>query len=41
MLATVFGVNPLFLIAGITNDVSEIVDMVAKMELWPSVNSGS
>jgi transcriptional regulator with XRE-family HTH domain len=31
-LSTEFEVNPLYLIAGITNDVSEIVDMVAKME---------
>lgn len=31
-LATEFEVNPLYLIAGITNDVSEIVDMVAKMD---------
>lgn len=31
-LATEFEVNSLFLFAGITNDVSEIVDMVARME---------
>lgn len=31
-LATEFEVNPLYLFAGITNDVSEIVDLVAKME---------
>jgi transcriptional regulator with XRE-family HTH domain len=31
-LATEFEVNPLYLISGVTNDVSEIVDMVAKME---------
>jgi transcriptional regulator with XRE-family HTH domain len=31
-LAAEFGVNPLFLIAGIPNDVSEVVDMVAGME---------
>ncbi|WP_165235019.1 helix-turn-helix domain-containing protein [Aquisphaera insulae] len=31
-LATEFEVNPLFLIAGISNDVSEIVDMVARMD---------
>jgi transcriptional regulator with XRE-family HTH domain len=30
--AAEFGVNPLFLIAGIPNDVSEVVDMVAGME---------
>jgi transcriptional regulator with XRE-family HTH domain len=31
-LATEFEVNPLYLIAGITNDLSEVVAMVAKMD---------